>query len=136
MQKWTQKASEVTGFSLLVVAGEVTFGREEWNIIISVNQSLAMKFGSEEICKKHKIKFWIWLLWHDIKTTTTTMLVVSLGRINVSSVCAKTRKCFSSKSHLHTFTPASVSHQKVSLSVSLSLELFWPQQFQSSITIS
>uniref|UniRef100_A0A0R0H7F5 HhH-GPD domain-containing protein n=1 Tax=Glycine max TaxID=3847 RepID=A0A0R0H7F5_SOYBN len=40
------------------------------------------------------------------------MLVVSLGRINVSSVCAKTRKCFSSKSHLHTFTPASVSHQK------------------------
>ncbi|KAL5152375.1 Endonuclease III 2, chloroplastic [Glycine soja] len=40
------------------------------------------------------------------------MLVVSLGRINVSSVCVKTRKCFSSKSHLHTFTPASVSHQK------------------------
>ncbi|RZB84366.1 Endonuclease III-like 2, chloroplastic isoform B [Glycine soja] len=40
------------------------------------------------------------------------MLVVSLGRINVSSLCAKTRKCFSSKSHLHTFTPASVFHQK------------------------
>ncbi|KAG4948065.1 hypothetical protein GLYMA_15G030600v4 [Glycine max] len=90
------------------------------------------------------------------------MLVVSLGRIHV---CAKTRTCFSSKFHLlklHTFTPASASVSQLGVSesdkktkkssqlqhvpetefedhkvtLSLSSELFLPQQFQFSITIS